>query len=337
MPSTTFVPRAPSRRSRSLAVTTRLVLRPVTTAMPANRLGIAASRGIVAASMRAFGSMAPGATVSPVSAEGVRAEWVRADGVGPVEAGRAEGVVFYVHGSGYALCSLATHRRLVSRLSEATGLPVLSVEYRLAPEHRFPAAADDVAAAWDWLLAQGYAAGDVVAAGDSAGGHLVLDLSLALLRAGRPLPAAQVLLSPVADLTFGLAAERERVRRDPMISASRAARLCDHYTEGADPLDGRLRHVVVAHEALPPTLVQAGGAEILAADAHHVHDMLSASGTDSRLEVWPGQMHVFQALPRVVPEAVPALRRVADFVGAALAARSVGTDGADGADVRMTA
>lgn len=323
MPSTTFAARPPSRRARLAATATRLTLRPVATAMPANRLGIAASRAIVASSMRTFGSMAPGTTVTPVTAPGVRAEWVRAAGV---EDGDA--AVFYVHGSGYALCSLATHRRLVSRLSELTGLPVLSVEYRLAPEHRFPAAADDVEAAWAWLLAQGYAAERVVAAGDSAGGHLVLDLSLSLLRGGRARPAAQVLLSPVADLSFTLAAEREQVRRDPMISASGAARLCAHYTQGADPLDARLRHVVEAHEALPPTLVQAGGAEILAADAHHVHDMLTASGTDCRLEVWPGQMHVFQALPRLVPEAAPALARAARFVTDALAVR---------ADVRLTA
>lgn len=331
MPQTTFAPRAPSIRARALAVAAGLTLRPVTAAIPTNRLGIAVSRGIVAASMRTLGSMAPGATVTPVVADGVRAEWVRAAGVGPHAPHRGE-VIFYVHGSGYALCSLATHRRLVSRLSELTGLPVLSVEYRLAPEHRFPAAADDVGAAWDWLLAQGYAADRVVAAGDSAGGHLVLDLSLALLRAGRALPAGQVLMSPVADLSFGLAAEREQVRRDPMISAARAARLCGHYTEGADPLDARLRHVVAAHEALPPTLVQAGGAEILAADAHHVHDMLTASGTDSRLEVWPGQMHVFQALPRAVPEAGPALRRAAGFVAEVLAAAAAGHG-----DVPMTA
>ncbi len=228
-----------------------------------------------------------------------------------------------MHGSGYALCSLATHRRLVSQLSAATGLPVLSVEYRLAPEHRFPASADDVEAAFEWLLDQGFDASRVAVAGDSAGGHLVLDLCLDRLRRRLAMPAALLMLSPVADLTFGLAARREQIRRDPMISAAKAALLCGHYTAETDPLHARLRHVVAAGEMLPPTLIQAGGAEMLAADAHHLHDMLTASGTDCRLEVWPGQMHVFQALPRLVPEAAPALERAARFLTESLAALPV--------------
>lgn len=321
MTATTFTPRKPSLRSRVAASSTRLTLRPISAALPGNRWGILVSRGIVAGSMRAFGSLAPGTRVEPVEAVAelgpVRAEWVRADAVEPA---RPDGeVVFYVHGSGYALCSLATHRRLVSQLSAATGLPVLSVEYRLAPEHRFPAAADDVEAAFAWLVGQGYDASRIVVAGDSAGGHLVLDLCLDRLRRRLAMPAAALMLSPVVDLTFGLAAEREQVRPDPMISAAKAAELCGHYTSGTDPLHARLRHVVEAGEVLPPTLIQAGGAEILAADAHHLHDMLTASGTDCRLEVWPGQMHVFQALPRLLPEASAALARAAAFVTEALA------------------
>lgn len=336
MSQTTFAPRRPSTRSRATSVLTRLTLRPVANAMPGNAPGIAASRVIVGASMRVFGSRARGTRVEPIDVRTdrgrVRAEWVTA---GAAEAPTPGGeVVFYVHGSGYALCSVASHRRLVSQLSSLTGLPVLSVEYRLAPRHRFPAAADDVERAFDWLLDQGYDAGRVVAAGDSAGGHLVLDLALSRLRAGLPGPAAQVLMSPVADLTFGLAATREAVRSDPMISAAKAAQLCGHYTREADPMHARLRHVVAAGEPLAPTLIQAGGGEILAADAEHLHDMLTASGTDCRLEVWPGQMHVFQAMPRLVPEAAPALRRAARFVGESLAAAAARAQSDPGAERR---
>ncbi len=317
-----FRPRSASVRAQLTQVSTRLTLRPITGVIPGNRLGLATSRQIVSTSMRVFGEMAAGTTVRTIdertAAGRVRAEWVRAGSVT-----REDEVLLYVHGSGYAMCSVATHRRLVSQVSAETGLPVLSVEYRLAPEHRFPAAADDVERAFGWLLDQGYRADQVVVAGDSAGAHLVLDLCLSRLRSRQELPVAQWLLSPVADLSFGLAAQREKVRSDPMISARKAAELCGHYTLDADPLHARLRHVVARGEVLPPTLIQAGGAEILSADAHHLHSMLTAGGTDSRLEVWPGQMHVFQAIPRLVPEARPAIRRGARFLVEALEHRAM--------------
>lgn len=303
-----------------------MTLRPVSSSLPANDLGIAVSRQILARSMAAFGQLAPGTSVQQVDevvpgAGRVRGEWVRAAGVE-----RDDAAILYLHGSGFALCSTSTHRRLVSQLSLLTGLSVFSLDYRLAPRHRFPAAADDTERAFDWLVAGGLSADRIVVAGDSAGGHLALDLALARLRAGLPLPAAQVLLSPLADLTMRLGRAREQVRRDPMISADACARLLGHYARDADPQDARLAHVVAAHEQLPPTLIQAGGAEILAADAHHLHDQLTASGTSSRLEVWPGQMHVFQAMPRLVPEATVALRRAAAFITESLDLASAHTE-----------
>jgi monoterpene epsilon-lactone hydrolase len=115
-----------------------------------------------------------------------------------------------------------------------------------------------------------------------------------------------------------LARRRERLLPDPMISSATARRLLELYTTGVDPSHARLAHVPAEGEALPPSLIQAGGAEMLAADAHHLHAMLLRTGTDSRLEVWPDQMHVFQALPRLVPEADVALRRAANFLSAAV-------------------
>lgn len=293
---------------------TRLTLRPAATTLPTNELGIAVSRQLLARSMAAFGIVAPGTTVSPVdevvTASGrVRGEWVSAGGVT-----RDDAAIFYIHGSGYALCSPRTHRPLVSQLSALTGLPVFSLDYRLAPRHRFPAAADDVERAFAWLVAQGHRADRLVVAGDSAGGHLAVDLVLNRLRGGLSLPAAQVLLSPLADLTMELCRTREQARRDPMISAAACARLLELYAAGVDPRDARLAHVIADGEVLPATLIQAGGAEMLSADAQHLHDQLTASGTDSRLEIWPGQMHVFQAMPRLVPEATAALRRAARFI-----------------------
>jgi acetyl esterase/lipase len=157
-------------------------------------------------------------------------------------------------------------------------------------------------------------ASQIVVAGDSAGGHLAVDLCLSLIRDGEEQPAAVALLSPLADVTLDLARMRERAIRDPLASADSASRLVNHYIRHADPTHPRLRHVFGVGEVLPPTLIQAGGAEMLAADAHHLHGQLIESGSDCRLEVWPGQMHVFQAMPRLIPEADPALSSAARFL-----------------------
>lgn len=319
----TFRASPASRRARLVAATSRVTLRPTAAVLPSNAFGIAVSRLILSRAMATFGAIPAGTRfegVDEVRPHGrVRGEWVRAAGVH-----RDDAVLYYVHGSGYALCSARTHRSLTSRLSAFTGLPVFAVDYRLAPRHRFPSAAEDVRRGYDWLFEShpGRDAGQVVLAGDSAGGHLAVDLCLDLLRRGRQPPAAQLLLSPLVDATMGMALAREQAQPDPMCSAAAARRLIALYTAGTDPMHTRLAHVVAAHEALPPTLIQAGGTEMLAADAHQLHRMLTASGTPCELQVWPGQLHVFQAMPRLVPEADEALRRGARFLAAAVGAQA---------------
>lgn len=286
-------------------------MRPLTQALPDNAFGLAAGRAILAGGLAVLDRTAAGTAVEPSRAfpagGEVRGEWVTAGEV------RDDAVVLYIHGSGYSACSPRTHRGLVSRLSAATGLPAFSVDYRLAPRYRFPVAADDVRRAYDWLRGW-FDADRIVVAGDSAGGHLAVDLCLSLIRDDGEQPAAVVLLSPLVDVTLDLARARERAVRDPLTSANGASRLVNHYTCQADPAHPRLKHIFAAGEALPPTLIQAGGAEMLAADAHHLHDQLVGSGTECQLEVWPGQLHVFQAMPRLVPEADRALSRAARFL-----------------------
>jgi acetyl esterase/lipase len=319
-----YSPRPPSRQSVLAAEITRRSLRPVADRLPANQIGIAVSRQIVAGALQLFGRIPSGTEVVPVDEREpgpvrgrIRGEWVTARDAAPPEA--AGSAVLYLHGSGYALCSPRTHRGLTAQLSALTGLPVFCVDYRLAPRHRFPRAAQDVARAWDWLLAQSLPADRIVVAGDSAGGHLALDLCLALHRAGRTQPAAQVLLSPIADLTLGLAHAREQVRDDPMITTAAARRLVALYTQGAEAGHARLAHAIGHGEVLAPTLIQAGGREMLAADAHHLHRALLASGTPCELQVWPGQMHVFQMLNRFLPESRAAMRETARFISSVLA------------------
>jgi acetyl esterase/lipase len=223
-----------------------------------------------------------------------------------------------VHGSGYAVCSAKTHRRLTSWLSSLTGLPVFSIDYRLAPRHRFPAAADDVRAGWDWLVGTcGVPPKQVVVAGDSAGGHLTVDMLLQPEVAATP-PAALVLFSPLYDLSFALCLARERIRPDPAIRAADAVRLVSLYHTGIDPTHERLRLNVAGGQALPPTLIQAGGAEMLQEDARHLAADIQTAGGRCELQIWPHQVHVFQALPRMTPEAGKAMAYVARFITHAL-------------------
>lgn len=297
-------------RSGMAAALTSLTLRPLSAVIPANRTGIRLSRRIVAGGLAAFGPPLRGSQIDPVD-PGPRGEWVRGPGV--VGGGESAAAVLYIHGSGYALCSARTHRGLTTRVSAGTGLPVFACDYRLAPRHRFPSAADDVRAAYDWLADQ-FDPARILFAGDSAGGHLAVDLTLQLLREGRVPPAALALFSPLFDATFALAAERERLQRDPMISAAAAARLVGLYAEGADPQSPRLRLSAADVTEFPPTLIQAGGREMLAADAIELARMLRAAGSDCELDIVRGQMHVFQALPRLSPEARPALDRACGFL-----------------------
>ncbi|MFF2083609.1 alpha/beta hydrolase [Nocardia sp. NPDC058176] len=316
----TPVPVTPTRRSRLALTAGRAVLRPINCALPHNRLGIAAARGMVAAIMAAGGPVPPGTRVTPVRSGSVRGEWVRAAGVE-----FCDRAVYFVHGSGYVLCSARTHRGLAARLSRDTGLPVFVVDYRLAPEHLFPAAADDVVAGYRWLLGNGYRAADVVIGGDSAGGHLAMDLLLENARTGTPQPAGAVLFSPLIDLSFALAEYHERHGTEAMASARVGRRAAELYIDQAPADSPRLRLTVPPGTALPPLFVQASDAEMLAGDALHLRDMVVAAGGSCELELWPGQVHVFQALPLLVPEAAPALRRAARFLADALATSDAST------------
>jgi len=313
------VPTDPTLRARISAAVTRLTLGTLTSVIPLNTPGVWFSRGLIATIMGTLGSQPDGTQIIPVRTPEVRGEWVLGPGV---KFGKQAG--YYVHGSAYVICSAGTHRKLVAQLSAATGMPFFSVEYRLAPEHLFPAAADDVEAGYRWLLAQGYAASDVVIGADSAGGHLTCDMLLVHADEANFQPAGVVLFSPLIDLSLEMALEQEKASyRDPAMSATRAGNLVGLYTKGQDPAHPRLKLDFAQASKLPPILTQVGGFEMLRADARYLDDQIRGNGGGSMLEIWPGMVHVFQALPRLAPEAEPALRRAAAFIATALtAARS---------------
>ena len=309
---TESVPTRGSLRSRSAALVSALTLRQVSAVLPPERAwGLWASRRIIAGIMDTFGPSLAGTRIEHIDVQHdgrrVVGEWVRGPGVSS-----SRGAIYFVHGSGFALCSPRTHRRLTAWLCRLTGLPVFTIDYRWAPRHRFPTTADDVRVGWDWLTSQ-MPAEDVVIAGDSAGGHLSVDLLLHRDVAING-PAALVLFSPLIDLTLELARARESLRRDPAIRVSDAARLVRLYSKDVDPTHRRLKLDVAGGPPLPPTLIQAGGAEMLLADVRHLAADIRTGGGRCILQVWPHQVHVFQALPRLAPEANAAMAQVAKFI-----------------------
>lgn len=317
------VPARGSLRSRGAAAVSAYTLRPLTGLLPPERAwGLWLSRRIIAGIMGTFGPSLAGTRVEPVDTKlpdgrRVKGEWVfgpRTPASAAERSSTSAGAIYYVHGSGYAVCSAKTHRRLTAWLSSLTGLPVFSIDYRLAPRHRFPVAADDVRSGWDWLVGPcGVSPKQIVVAGDSAGGHLAVDLMLQPEVAADH-PAALALFSPLYDITFALCLARERTRRDPAIRAADAARLVGMYHAGVDTGHRRLTLNVAGGPPLPPTLIQAGGAEMLRDDACKLAADIETAGGRCELQIWPHQVHVFQALPRMTPEAAAAMGYVARFV-----------------------
>lgn len=252
-------------------------------------------------------------TVTPVrerhAGGQVRGEWVEAPGV----SGRDDTVLLYVHGGAFVSGSPRTHRGLTAELSARTRRPVFSLDYRLAPEYPFPAAADDVARAWGWLLERGLDPARVVVAGDSAGGHLALGLPPRAVRDGLPVPAGVVAFSPVVDVRFSLGDDTPRPVHEPLVPLAGARALLWPYHAGHHHADLRLTEPD-ALRAMPPVLLQASSRELLTADVEHYAAALRAAGGQVELRTWPRQVHVFQMAYRVRSAAREALDDVTAFV-----------------------
>lgn len=203
------------------------------------------------------------------------------------------------------------HRWMASHLGQTADCRVLAVDYRLAPEHPFPAALDDCLTAYRWLLNNGVPPGQIIIAGDSAGGNLTLSTALALGDAGEPLPAGLVCISPMTD--FKCAGETFYARKDPLMTPQFLIRLADHYA-GQTPREHPLLSPHYADlRGLPPLLIHVGEDELLLSDATRLADNARAAGVDVRLNVWPGMWHVFQMFVPYLPEAREAIVEIAAF------------------------
>lgn len=230
------------------------------------------------------------------------------------------GTVLYLHGGGYCTGSLDTHRGLAGRIALAAGCPVITLDYRLAPEHPLPASVTDALGAYHHLLVGGTRPERIAIAGDSAGGGLTVATLVALRDEGSPLPAAAVCLSPWVDLTQTARSYDTWGHCDPMVTKSGLDVMAEAYLAGAPASSALASPLFADLSGLPPVLVEVGEREVLLDDATRLADRLHQAGGNVSLTVWPELIHVFQAFPgSVIPEADQSIDAVGSFLSLHLA------------------
>jgi epsilon-lactone hydrolase len=310
----------PSWQARLLGAGSRLLIRRRDWGGRAGEQGVARRARLLFGSPRPFVRLwTRGVRITHEQAGPVHGEWLTPaspadESASPVGQSAAAGVVLYLHGGGYVSCSPVTHRPITATLARLCGRPVFAPDYRLAPEHRYPAALDDAVASYRWLLARGTPPGSVALAGDSAGGGLVLATLLRARDEGLPAPACGVCFSPWTDMTGAGESVRANDGRCAMFRPENIAEFSAAYLGGASPLDIYASPARASLVDLPPVLLQVGSTELLLDDAALVHRKILAAGGRSTLEVYEDVPHVWQMLYGLVPEARAALKSAADFI-----------------------
>lgn len=224
-------------------------------------------------------------------------------------------VVLYLHGGGYVIGSINTHKALGYRISRASKSRVLLIDYRLAPEHPYPAALEDSVAAYKWLIdEEGIDPQNIVISGDSAGGGLTAATLLKLRDTGVALPAGGVLLSPWTDLDITGDSIKTKRRLDPIVDASGLFFMANLYIKDEDPKNPYISPLYAELNGLPTLLIQVGSAEILLDDSTRFSEKAKSAGVDVTLEVWDDLVHVFQALALWVPEGEQAIEKIGEFI-----------------------
>jgi phosphinothricin tripeptide acetyl hydrolase len=248
--------------------------------------------------------------VEHVSAPVTPAEWLRPPSAEP---GR---VVLYLHGGGYVIGSPRSHRHLAAAIARAAGTSALLLDYRLAPEHPYPAAVHDATAAYRWLLDQAVAPERIVIAGDSAGGGLTVATLLALREARVPLPAGGVCISPWVDLTCGGASYATKADADPIVRRAEIERMAQAYLGAIPPRTPLASPLFADLRDLPPLLIHVGGDEVLLDDAVRLAERAKAAGVDASIEVYPRMIHVWHWFLPMLDAAQTAVDAIGRFVRA---------------------
>jgi len=279
------------------------------------RLDTAADVASVRAAFNAFVSQVP---VPP----DVLQKPIEIGGVGGIEVtiagNETDNVMLYFHSGVYVIGSAAATVPLVGDLVRRTGIRAITLEYRLAPEHPYPAAVDDARAAYEGLLGQGVDPGRIVLAGESAGGGLAVAVLLSAREAGLPMPSCLYLMSPYADLTLSGESLVARETLDPILAPEGLRVRALEYVAGADAADPLISPIFGDLSGLPPVLIQVGSHEILLSDALRLAARAATSDVAVTLDVTPGAPHVFQGFGGLLDEAAAALGRASDFMKAQL-------------------
>jgi epsilon-lactone hydrolase len=254
-----------------------------------------------------------GVTVTPAALGGVPTAEITVDGIGPRH------IVLYFHGGVYVLEDAFQVADLASQVGRRTRAKVISVDYRLAPEHPYPAAVDDALAAYQALLRNGTAPSDIIFAGESAGGGLAVATLVNARDHGLPLPAAAFVMSPYADLTLAGATMETKRAADPLMSRELLQPRVPDYTAGQDPALGLISPIFADLSGLPPLVIQAGSHEVLLDDAIRLARQAATADVAVTLDITPGVPHVFQAFYAILDEATAALDRAGQLLSAHLA------------------
>jgi monoterpene epsilon-lactone hydrolase len=256
--------------------------------------------------------------IIPGPSRHTRATRLQAGGVPAVrietKKSRPDRHILYLHGGAYAFGSPSHYRDFLWRIADAACSCVLCIDYRLAPEHPFPAALDDVAAAYRWLLAEGADPRRTAIMGDSSGGGLALAALLRLRDEGLPLPAAAVVLSPWTDLAMSGNSIRLNAEADPMLNPDHAVVFAKWYLAGSDPRHPYASPLYGDPAGLPPCLIQVGSDEVLRDDSVRMAERLRAAGCQVELQVWPRMQHVWQLYARILPEGRQAIEQIGAFL-----------------------
>jgi len=258
-------------------------------------------------------------TVTAAELGGVPTAEITVDGI------EARHVVLYFHGGVYVMGDAALAADLASQVGRRTDAKVISVDYRLAPEHPYPAAVDDALAAYEALLDNGNAPSDIVLAGESAGGALAVATLVNARDHELPLPAAAFVMSPYADLTLAGATMETKSEVDPLMSREALQPRVTDYTAGQDAALGLISPIFADLSGLPPLIIQAGSHEVLLDDAVRLARQAATADVEVTLDVTPRVPHVFQAYHPILDEAVAALDRAGQFLSAQLASAAVRT------------
>jgi monoterpene epsilon-lactone hydrolase len=246
---------------------------------------------------------------SPIRIGENESEWLV-----PKGATRDSGTILYIHGGGFVFLSLRSHRALCDRLGHEAGASVLSLNYRLSPEHRFPAALDDAIAAYQWLLDDGRDPSKIAIAGDSAGGNLTLATLLVLKERKIPLPACAIPISPWTDMLLTGETMTTKVDVDPIVRPDDLRKWIEVYAPGMDVRNPLLSPLYGDYEGMPPLLFQVGEREVLVDDSRRLVEKARAVGVEVDYQCWKKQIHVFQIFPHRLTDARVALGACGAFI-----------------------